>query len=149
MGAMDDDDPGRVPLFPKLGGEARREALAHPGLSWSEWFYRSFVRTWAVLGFLIGDVFIGAYFGAPLNVPGLVVGLALALYGEWLLYQYLWHTPPLRHHHRPSTASSRSWVFPVRYGRWTEEAALVRAGKLPVYAEIEDEQSGPDPREFL
>lgn len=149
MAGDEDDDPGHVPLFPKLRGEARRKALADPGPSWTEWFYRSFARTWIVLGFFIGDLFVAALFSVPLDIPALIVGLALAVYAEWLLYQYLWHTPGTRYHHRSDEAFTRSWVYPVRYGRWTEEAALVRAGRLPVYAELEDEQTGPDPREFL
>lgn len=148
MGA-DDDDPGRVPLLPKLTGEARREALADPGPTWSEWFFRSFARTWVVLGFLIGDVFLIATFAAPLDVPALVAGVGLAFYGEFLLYQYLWYTPSTRYHHRTAGVFARSWVHPVAYGRWTEEAALIRAGQLPVYAEIEGHETGPDPREFL
>ena len=147
MADDEEDDPGRVPLLPRLTGEARRQAIADPGLSWSDWFYRSFARAWMVLLFLILDVFVISAFGAPLDIPAMIVGLVLATYGEYLLYQYLWHTPSTRRHHRGREAFRPTWFRPVEFGRWTAEAALVKAGKLPAYGP--DEPVGPDPREFL
>lgn len=147
MASDDEDDPGHVPLVPRLTGEARRQALADPGLSWSDWFYRSFARAWIVLLFLVLDVFVISTFGAPLDVPALIAGLALAIYGEWLLYQYLWHSPGTLRHHRGREGFQRGWLHPVEFGRWTPEASLAKTGKLPAYRP--DEPSGPDPREFL
>src|SRR5579862_97053 len=129
--ANDDEEEssGRLRLFPKLTGEARREALADPGASWSEWFYRSFARAWIVLLYLVLDVFLISTFGVPLDVPALIGALVLATYGEYFLYQYLWHTPSTRRHHRTRDAFRPTWMHPVEYGRWTAEAALAKAGK--------------------
>ncbi|MCI4336877.1 MAG: hypothetical protein L3K17_06755 [Thermoplasmata archaeon] len=144
-----EEDPGKRPILPRLTGEARRRALAEPGPSWSEWFYRSFARTWIVLGFFILDVFIIATWGAPLNLLVMVSALVLAIYGEFLLYEYLWYQPRERRHHRPRTPGPfrPTWLRPVEYGRWSADAALIRAGKLP--ATIDTPEVGPDPREFL
>lgn len=147
MADDEEEDPTKVPLFPKLSGEARRRALEEPGPSWSEWFYRSFARAWIVLLYLILDVFLISEFGAPLDVPALIASLPLATYGEYLLYQYLWHTPGTRRHHRGPEGFRPTWLRPVEYGRWTAEAALVKAGQLPAYEP--DQPAGPDPREFL
>lgn len=147
MADDDEEGPGHISLFPKLKGEARREALSDPGPTWSEWFYRSFVRAWMILLYLVFDVFLITAFGTPLDLPALVFSLALGTYGQFLLYQYLWHTPSTRRHHRAREAFRPTWLHPVEYGRWTEEAVLVRAGRLPAYDP--DEPAGPDPREFL
>lgn len=139
---------GRNPwstLFPRPTEEERRRALADPGPSWSEWFYWSFLKTWVVLGFLIGDVFVIATWGEPLNLAGMIPSLVLATYAEILGYQYLWYRPrmPSRSHRR--VEFRRTWLRPVPYGRWTPEAARVKQG-LPALDVVE---AGPDPREFL
>lgn len=132
-------------LFPRPTEEDRRQALADPGPSWSQWFYWSFLKTWVVLGFLIGDVFVVATWGAPLNLAGMIPSLALAIYAEILGYQYLWYRPSLPSRSLARAEFRRTWLRPVPYGRWTPEAARVKRG-LPALDVV---HAGPDPREFL
>ncbi len=130
-------------LLPKLEGEEREAALANPGPSWREWFFFSFAKVWSVLAFFILDSFLVAAFTVPFVPWILFPGLGLALYAEFLLYQYLWYhpTPELyRREFRPA------WHRPFRLGRWTPEAERGRAG-LPAFGP--GEEPFPDPREFL
>ncbi len=132
-------------LLPKLEGEERKQALDDPGPSWSQWFFFSFAKVWTILAFLILDVFVVTGFGSPFDPWGLFPTLALALYGEYLLYQYLWHRPEAR----PMSTGERfrpTWHHPFPFGRWTIEGERHRAGlpALPV-----GEEPHPDPSEFL
>lgn len=123
--------------------EEKRQALAERGPSWKEWWYYSASKWYLVLGFLILDVWVvGSFTEASLwlAVPPSVV---LVVYGEFLLYQYLYRRPA------PGEGRSRgpfrrTWLRPVQFGRWTPEAATIRAGGTPPGA-----AEGPRPEEFL
>ena len=136
--------PGRV--LPRLDEEERARALADPGPTWRQWFLYSFVKAWGLLAFFIGDVFILAAFGAPFLPWALFPSLAVALYGEYLLYQYLWHRPSVEELLAQRRGFKRTWHRPVPYGRWTIEAERARAGQ-PVLAP--DEEPHPDPNALL
>lgn len=132
-------------ILPKLEGEERTQALAEPGPTWSQWFFYSFAKVWTILAFLILDVFLLTAFGAPFLPWALFPSLALAVYAEYLLYQYLWHRPG----ERPRSTGEpfrRTWHHPVAYGRWTIEAERAKIG-LP--AVPMGEEPHPDPSEFL
>ena len=136
--------PVRGPLgLPKLEGPERQEALSEPGASWREWFYRSFLKTWILLAYLVVDSWIATTFLSPFNAPGLVGGLAAALYLELLAYRYLWYRPDTSVE-RPYTPFQPTWLRLTRFGRWTPEAERVRHGLEPM-----PDVAGPDPREFL
>jgi len=127
----------------------KRRALLEPGPSWREWFLYDGAKWWLGLVFLIVDVWVvgswiyGGSFAAPRLVEALL-SLAVALYLEVLLYLYLWRRPSdtALSRHRPFR---RSWRALREFGRWTPEAARIRAGHPPVV--------GPDgtvhPDEFL
>lgn len=136
----------RPGYLPRLDGEERERAIADPGASWREWFFFSFARVWTLLAFFILDVFIFATFAVPLIAWALVASLALAVYAEFLLYEFLWYRPPLEKLSEWKREFRPSWHRPVRFGRWTVEAARVRAGGplLPP-----GEEPHPDPNEFL
>lgn len=125
-----------------IDDETRQKAIADPGPSWKEWFYTDFLKVWTVLGFLIVDGWVLASWFQPLNLVGLVPSIVLSLYLELLAYRYLWYRPKVN---RSKGAFSRDWLHPVPFGRWTPEAARVRAGLEPIPAAT----AGPDLREFL
>jgi NADH:ubiquinone oxidoreductase subunit 3 (subunit A) len=129
--------------------QEKREALRAPGPSWREWFFYDHARWWVGLLFLIVDVWVfsaWAYGGdfAALNVVGLTLSLAVAVYLEFLTWGYLWR--------RPSETSERrygrfrpSWRALREFGRWTPEGAgLQDRSDLPT-----PEDGSPNPREFL
>lgn len=126
-----------APQIGKLTPEERESALRAPGESWGRWFYGTALKWWIGLAVLVIDSWIVAGW---IEVGGwlpLVGSVALAIYLEYLLYQYLWHPyhPELRGKFRPS------WHSPFEAGRWVPERSDLRAGKL--------EPSAPDPRQFM
>ncbi len=124
--------------------EEKRRALADPGPSWKEWMLHDFAKWWMGLLFVILDSWLAAFWFEPINVLGLVASLALAVYAEYLVYQYFWHRPPDETHNR-SARFRASWRTPFRYGRWTEEGERARAGRPAVPAG----EGSPDPTEFM
>ena len=132
--------------FPRLEGEDREKAIAEAGPSWRQWFFFSFARVWGILAFFIGDVFVIGTFGEPFVAWALFPGLAAALYGEYVLYQYLWHRPALDDRRGTRGAFHPTWHHPFEVGRWTVEGERVRAG-LPAVAPGLEPQVDPD--EFL
>lgn len=122
--------------------EEKRRALAEPGPSWREWWFHDASKWYLLLVLLIGDLWLvtlGVESGGLLYALVALVGL---LYVEFLLYRYLWYRPRAEEG-RPRGAFRRTWLRPVRYGRWTPEADLVRAG-----GQLAPEEEGPDLREF-
>jgi hypothetical protein len=120
-------------------------ALRTPDLPWKDWAYFTGLKTWVAIGLFIIDSWIAAAWLEARSYLGLAPSLALALYLEILLYQYLWYRPHAGGP-RPGQAFRPSWIRPVAYGRWTPEAAGRRAGVRPGSGPPD---SGPDPREFL
>ena len=135
--------PDDSSFFPKLPTEEREKALADPGPSWKQYFYRDFLKWWTVLGFLVVDVWIfGGWFEVGL-VWAIPPSLAGALYLEYLGYQALWYDPG---HGAPSETDRSRWIHPVPFGRWTRAGERVRQGLSPISGEAYPE--GPDPAEF-
>jgi len=124
--------------------EAEKQAARDaPDIPWGKWWFESGSKWYVALGFLILDVWlfsIGYSLGSALAIVGFLVA---ALYGEFLLYRFLYYVPspddlPPKGPFRPT------WARPVEYGRWTEEGAARRLGGPVARAE-----QGPDPKEFL
>ena len=132
--------------FPRLEGEEREKAISEAGPTWREWFYFSFARVWAILAFFIGDIFLLATFGDPFLPGALFPSLAVAVYGEYVLYQYLWHRPAPDDRRGTRGPFHRTWHHPFEVGRWTPESDRVRAW-LPMVAPGLEPQVDPD--EFL
>lgn len=127
--------------FPEPTAQQRKEALEAAGPTWREYFFRSFLKVWIGLALFIVDIWIIVTWIQPLNLALMLATLAVAIYLEFLLYQYLWRRASLS----DDPQKFRPSVFrPVLYGRWTIEADLARAGKLAV-----EPRKGPDPKEFL
>lgn len=116
-----------------------------PDLPWRDWAFYSGLKPWVGIGLFIIDAWIAAAWLEAGNLLALAPSLALALYLEILLYQYLWYRPS-GSGPRPRRAFHPTWIRPVPYGRWTPEAAQRRAG-VPDGPGGPD--MGPDPREFL
>lgn len=129
--------------FPKPTEEERQRALSDPGPSWREFFFYEFAKVWIALAFLIADSIVVAGFLQPPDYPAAAGALALALYLEFIGYQYLWYRPKADEGRR-NTPFRRTWHRWVEYGRWTPEADRVRAGANPYPDAV-----GPDPSEFL
>ena len=122
--------------------EEKRRALADPGLSWREWFFFDAAKWFVGLLFLILDAWLIVTWIDVALWDAILPSLVLALYAEFLLYEYLWYIPG------PDTARRRgtfrpTWVRPVAYGRWTEDG--VRARENP----SADRDAGPSLEEFL
>ena len=145
--------------FPKVSPEEKQRALQDPGPSWREWLSGSFAKTYLGLGFFIADAIIVAYWlGPPIVLTGLVVSIVIAIYLEYLCWQFLWYVPRAWTEEPPVPASGDPWSsrgeaearaslrrlwHPVRFGRWTNASTRWRSGHAPVPTQ------GPDPREFL
>jgi hypothetical protein len=128
-------------FLPRVPPEEREAAIALPGPTWRQYFYRDFLRWWMILLFFVVDVWIVASFEHPLLPFVIIPSVGVAAYLEYLIYEYLWGAP---HIHRAgrSTVYHRTWYRPVEYGRWTEVGEQVRAGITPTATE-------PDPQEFI
>jgi hypothetical protein len=128
--------------------EEKRLALLDPGPSWSQWFCFGAAKWYVVLGYLILLTWEIGYLLAPTNAPvdEVLPVVAVTLYGEFLLYRFLWYRPSSLAVSRSTRTGGfhRSWLRPVQYGRWTPEGVNARAGRPPI-----DPSQGPDPREFL
>jgi len=123
--------------------DEKRRALADPGPSWREWWFHSGSKWYVGLAFLIFDVWVVG-FGLEIGLLSVAIGLfVLALYGEFLLYRYLYYEPEIDVT-GPRTPFRRTWYRPVEYGRWTAEGEVLRAGGTVVVPD-----DGPDPKEFL
>jgi hypothetical protein len=134
--------PSRRDLPPEVREEMDR-ARADPGPTWREWFFFHAAKWWIGLGFLIVDtwIIVGAIqIGLALSL----VILAVALYLEVLIWEFLWHRPDSMSV-RPKTENRMWWIRPVPIGRWTPEAEEIRLG----HAVSGAADTGPDPREFL
>jgi hypothetical protein len=123
--------------------EEKRRALEAPDIPWRTWWFHSGSKWYVGLGFLIIDIWI---LGLGFETGSLLLAavlMALAIYGELLLYQYLYYYPPeqLPGHRTPFR---RTWFRPVPYGRWTTEGEVLRAGGTVITPD-----QGPDPKEFL
>jgi hypothetical protein len=131
--------------------KVRKWLVDHPGAPWSEWFYRSFAKTYGVTGLFVGDAIVVAFWLEVPSLIGLFATLLPLLYLEYVLYQYLWYEPGVEHSHRSrstretSTEPRRPWVHPFPFGRWSSTGLLIRQGLEP----IPTGDAGPDPREFL
>jgi hypothetical protein len=140
MQAADSEPPG--PRFRPNEAE-RRAATADPGVPWREWFYFSFLKVWLGLAFLIADALIAGFFAEAHSVVGLVVGLILAVYLEFLAYQVLWSRPgPEEERFTPYRPT---FYRPVRFGRWTPEAWHPEQ----FTRHLPGTGAGPDPNEFF
>lgn len=152
------DRPGQGPLTPEEEAdvdarleavrEEKKRALADPGLPWGEWFYYRASKWYVILVYLIVLAWEISLVTAPTDTPVYIVVpiVGATIYGQYLLYLYLWYRPkvsPRSRAHRPN-AVRRWWIRPVPYGRWTPEAAEARAGRAVVVPD-----GGPDPREFM
>jgi hypothetical protein len=152
--------------LPKIDPEEKEQALQDPGTPWSAWLSSSFAKTYLGLGFVIADgILLASWLGPPPEWGAAVGSLALAVYGEYVLWQYLWYVPrafveaptrfrvrpgklgpvsePARHDGSAWVTMAHRCVHPFPFGRWTEAAERHRKGLAPVPLE------GPDPREFL
>jgi hypothetical protein len=135
----------RAPLgIPSVDEDTRKAALEEAGPSWKEWFYLSFARVWILLGLFNVDAILVATWLNPFQPGPLALSLVVALYLEFLLYQFLWHQPdPEKEYLHPDFHPT--WRRPVRFGRWTPMAMRVRRGQAPYVGQAH----GPDPSEFL
>ncbi len=107
--------------------EEKRRALADPGPSWREWWFHHAAKWYVLLGLLIGDLWLVTLGVETGGLAFALVALIGLLYGEFLLYRFLWYRP--RDEGRHAAGSFRpTFLRPVRYGRWTPEADYVRAG---------------------
>jgi hypothetical protein len=120
--------------------EDRKAIIAQPGPSWHEWLYGQAFKWWLGIGLLIVDSWIVAgWIEVAAWVP-LAVSVGIAIYLEYLLYQYLWHPyhPELRGKFRPT------WKSPFEVGRWVPDRAKLLSGDVATAV-----PTGPDPKEFL
>jgi hypothetical protein len=124
-----------------LTPEEREKVIADPGPSWREYFFRDFLRWWVVLFFFVVDVWIVASFLHPVLPLVIIPSLIVAIYLEFLGYEYLWGVAHI-HREGRSTVYHRTWYRPVEYGRWTPVGEQVRRGDGPRRNEL-------DPQEFL
>lgn len=134
----------RTGLFgrPRPTEEERLQALEDPGVPWRDWFYFSFLKVWVCLGFLILDGLVAGAFAESRNFVGLFVALLIAVYLEFVLFQYLWIRPgpdDLR-----ASTFAPSWYRPARVGRWTPETFYPERFRM-----AKPSETGPDPNEFL
>lgn len=133
-------EPSAAPAPPRIGQltpEEREAALRNPGQSWRDWFYGVALKWWIGLGIVIVDSWIVAGWVEVAGWLELAGSLAIAIYLEYLLFQYLWHPYQPEFHGK----FRRSWKTPFEVGRWIPERRALLAGTL--------EPSTPDPHQFL
>lgn len=123
--------------------EEKRRALREPGPTWREWWFYSASKWYILLGFLIADVWAATAWVEAGVLLAAVGTVALLLYLEFLLYQYLWFRPEEAAFRRRALFHP-SWHRPVPFGRWTPEAHLVRTGRAGTL-----DEEGPDLGEFV
>src|SRR5579863_6826103 len=70
----------------------RRTAVQEAGPTWEQWAKGPFSKTYLALGFFIGDILLLVTGLQPVN-PLVLVAVLLALYLEFLVWQYLWYRP--------------------------------------------------------
>jgi hypothetical protein len=121
--------------------EEKRRALAEPGPSWRDWFFHEAAKWWIGLGFLILDSWVIVECLDLGATAAIFPALVAAVYAEFLIWRCLWYEPDLS---RSGRAFHRSFVRPVRFGRWTEEWAYARAHPNSAIP-----GEGPSPDEFL
>lgn len=123
--------------------ETRHAALQEPGPSWTEWAKGPLSKTYLALGFFVADILILVTGLQPLD-PIPLLAVVLAIYLEYLLWQYLWYRP---HPDKESRVNRfhPTLLRPTRFGRWTPEGERARAGVDP----FGNETVGPNPDEFL
>ena len=137
----------RAASLPTITSRVKLEkelARHEPGPPWREWFYFTGLKPWFGLGLLIVDAWVAAAWLEAGSYLALVASLAAAIYLEFLFYRYLWYRPGPEED-RSGTPFRPTWSRPVRYGRWTIDAARARAGQ----SRDGPAETGPDPREFL
>jgi len=130
------EDERRVLTSPS---EADREAaLRDPGPSWKEWLYAQAFPWWLGIVFLILDSWIAAGWVEVGGWLPLGASLVVAIYLEYLVYQYFWHP------YDPERRGKfhRTWHHPFEVGRWSPDRERVLRGDRGPAA-------GPDPRDFL
>jgi hypothetical protein len=123
--------------------DTRAHAISEPGPSWAEWARGPLAKTYLALGYFVADILLVVTGLNPVD-PIVFAGLLLALYLEYLLWQYLWYRPNFDRESRSGTFQP-TFLRPARFGRWTPEGDRARAGVDPFGNEI----VGPDPDEFL
>ena len=124
--------------------ETKAKALEDPGASWREFVYFELAKVWIALSLFILDSWLVVFWWETPYPLLAAPTLALAIYGEFLLYRYLWYQPdPEKEYLRKEFHAT--WLRLTRYGRWTPEAWRIRDGRDP----FGEPPAGPDPREFL
>ena len=122
-----------------------RQELEEPGSTWTGFLYFELAKVWILLGLFILDSWIIVFWT---ELPGwewaLLPTLGAALYADFVVYRVLWYRPPDDDVYR-FRPFQRTWIRPVRWGRWTPEAWRAKAGKDP----YGNAPVGPDAREFL
>jgi hypothetical protein len=133
--------------IPEPDPEAERAADAEPGPSWREYFYRTFLKVWIPTGFLVVDAIVAASFFQPFQPLAMGVSLLVAVYVEFLLYEYLWYRPDSELSRSGRLVFHRTPFRPFPHGRWTPEGERLRRG-LPAYEDTLAERDTIDAREF-
>jgi hypothetical protein len=126
--------------LPKLEGPLRDQALRDPGPTWGEWLIGPFAKVWLALAYFIVDSWIFVLWAAPLNVAGMVLSLAAAVYLELLFWRYLWFAPD-REEDLQNFPFRPRWNQPTRFGRWTPQSTRLRAGQDPYESYANDDMS--------
>jgi hypothetical protein len=124
--------------LPKLEGPLRDQALADSGPTWTEWLIGPFAKVWLALALFIVDSWIVVVWVAPINFVGLLLSLAAAFYLEFLLWRYLWFAPD-RDDDLRRLPFHPTWTQLTRFGRWTPQAARLRAGQDPYESHAVDD----------
>lgn len=126
----------------------KRHALAQPGPSWHDWWYYRASKWYVVLFYFVVDGTCFSLLGMLLGYFSVPVVVAI-VYGEFALYQYLYHRTNLDTRHRGETFR-RTWYRPFDVGRWTPEGTARRAGALrgPREPGVPTDE-GPKPEEFF
>lgn len=119
--------------LPKLEGPAREQAISEPGPTWGEWLVGPFAKVWLALAFFIADSWVFVLWAVPFNPYAMAGSIAAALYLEFLCWRYLWFAPD-REDDLKHLPFRPSWTHLTRFGRWTPQAARVRAGQDPYEA---------------
>ncbi|MFY9717101.1 MAG: hypothetical protein WAK40_04115 [Thermoplasmata archaeon] len=133
--------------------QEKADALKDPGPNWTEWFCYTAAKWYLALAvYLVLLVWEVGYLLPTEGPPSYLVLpiIALTLYGEFLFWRYLWYRPTDHEVERERSRSTHdgrfhpTWLRPVQFGRWTPEAAMIRAG-----GSVVSSGTGPDPKEFL